>query len=365
MTLARVAAALVPTAAVGASLVACTLTRPLDYLTSGAADAAAPSDGSGDGGASNGGPDGEAPATPVADAQFGPRNLAQDAENLYWSNADGAIMTAPKQGGAARKIAGVPPPATITWIAADSGPGGDLFVIAADAVQRVPKAGGELVLVEKDAPKPRALAVDADAIFVAHSDLDSDAAAFLARYARDGTNRATLSVDGDDPLTVALHGDSVFWAGSTLDYGAVFELPKNAPAGSGATAKVYRGPSQNDSVYPDLAEAFAVDDEAIYFIEIDVAYRLPRTQEAKASILFEPPEGTNPVAFAFDGKDLYIADRRENGAIVRVAKTGGPPIAVATGQAVPTAIVADATSVYFTVQGTGLAPDGAVLRIAK
>ena len=362
VTLARALGALV--AASGLAVVACTLTRPLDYLTSGTADGSSPGDGGIDGGGTGGSPDAEAAVTTIAEAQFSPRNLAQDAENLYWSNADGAIMTAPKIGGPARKIASIAPPAAITWISADSGAGGDLFFIAADAVQRVPKSGGEPVLVEKDPPTPRAVAVDADAIFVAHSDFDAIVPGFLARYSRDGSSRAVLSSD-DDPMAVALHGSSVFWAGSTIDFGAVFELPKDAPPDSADQAKIYRGPSEDDAVYPDLAEAFAVDDEAIYFIELDVTYRLARSRTTKAQALFEPPEGAIPVAFAYDGRDVYIADRRERGTIIRIPKGGGAPTAVAANQAVPTAVVADATSVYFTVQGTGLAPDGAVLRIAK
>ncbi|MBX3264307.1 MAG: hypothetical protein KF782_31840 [Labilithrix sp.] len=350
------AAAVATGFAIVAGLAACTFTRSLDYLTSG--DAA-------DGGR-DGGPDGEAPlGETIAEAQLSPKNLAQDEENLYWSNADGAIMTAPKKGGEARRIAVAPSGAPVVWIAADRGAGGDVFVIAGAAVRRAPKAGGELVLVEDDPPAPRALAVDDDAIFVVHEDLNAAEPGFLARYAKDGTNRAQLSVEGDDPLAVALHADSVFWAGNTIEYSAIFELPKDAPPDAGATAKVHRGSGIDDSVYADTPAAFAVDDEAIYYNEVDVTFRLPRAEGSAPAIVFEPPEGVNPVAFAYDGANLYVVDQRERGAVIRIPKGGGAPLAIASNLPAPTSVVVDTSAVYVAVQGSGLSPDGAVLRLAK
>ncbi|MBX3204902.1 MAG: hypothetical protein KF764_07525 [Labilithrix sp.] len=353
------ARSVVAAACVAGALVACTLTRPLDYLTSGAADGGVEA-------GPGGGLDGEAPAAePVAEGQFSPKNLVQDADNLFWSNADGAIMTAPKQGGEARKIVAVPAGTAITWLAADRGAGGDLFVIAGAAVQRVPKAGGALTLVEDDVPAPRALAVDDDAIFVVHAELNATERGFLARYARDGTKRALLSIEGDDPAAVALHGDSVFWAGNTIEYGAIFELPKSAPDDAGGAAVIHRGPGIDDSVYADTPEAFVVDDEAIYFNEADVTFRLPRAAGSTPAIVFEPPEGVNPVAFAYDGANLYVADQREKGSVIRIPKGGGAPLAIVSNLPAPTSIAVDASAVYVAVQGSGLSPDGAVLRIAK
>ena len=363
MKTSRVVRALFAGAAALGAITACTLARPLDYLTS-AGDAGG-QEVEREGG-SSGEIDGEAPRDAVADAQLAPRNLTQDSDNLYWSNADGVIMTVAKAGGPTRAVATAPAGAAVAWLTADSDPQGDLFLIAGDAVHRVPKAGGDLTLIEKDTPRPRALAVDDDALFVAHSDESSSSFGHLARFSKDGTSRAFLSVDGDEPVAVALHGDSVFWAGLSEDgSGVVFELPKNAPPDAGASAKVHKGPGVDDEVYPDTAEGFAVDDEAIYFLELDDVYRLARGQALVPATLFDAPEGAKPASFAYDGQSVYIADQRDKGAVIRVAKTGGAPTVVASNQPVPTSVVVDATSVYFTVQGTGLSPDGAVLRVRK
>ncbi len=360
MTAARAVVALVSTITVAASLFACTLTRSLDYLTSGEPDGG----GSGRDGGDALGDSGAGVAAPLAPAQFSPRNLAQDAESLYWTNGDGAIVTVPKTGGATRTIATIAPPATVTWLSADSAAGGDLFLIVDDAVKRVPKAGGEVVLVERDLPKPAALAVDTDAIFVIHGDLDAVEPGFLARYARDGSTRTTLSPEDHEPRALALHGTSVFWAADGLETSGVFELPKDAAGDAGAPMRIY----DDDDLFIDTAEAFGVDEQAIYFFDFETLKRLDRGSsepQTRLTTLFEPPGGTVPTAFAHDTTNLYVVDRRDRGAIIRVPKTGGPPSAIASNQEVPTAVVADATAIYFTVQGTGLAPDGAVVRVVK
>lgn len=65
--------------------------------------------------------------------------------------------------------------------------------------------------------------------------------------------------------------------------------------------------------------------------------------------MFSPPREASLSAFAFDGASLYLVNERQNGAIVRIPKSGAEIRAV----------------VYFTVQGSGYEPDGAVLRAAK
>jgi hypothetical protein len=362
MTLASTARVAGMTLLAGAAFVACTLMRPLDYLTSGVADG-----GIEEGGGSGSDADGDAAAAgrTLAEGQFSPRNLAQDSDALYWSTADGAIMSVPKAGGTARKVADVADTADISWIAADNGAVGDLFVIVDGAVERVPKTGGELTMVESDTLPALALAVDDESIFVIHSDPDAVQFGFLARYARDGSKRVVLSVEDDDPRAVALFGSSVFWSGSTIDYGAIFELPKNAPPDAGAGATVHRGPRIDDAVYADTPTAFTVDDEAIYFNEVDVTYRLERSQTTPAVMLFEPPEGVTPVAFADDAQELFIVNQREKGSIIRIAKAGGPPAALAADLPAPTAAVADESAVYITLQGSGVSPDGAVIRLEK
>lgn len=337
------------TAAVAATLGACSFARPLDYLTAGDASEAR---------------EGGLPVDTVASGQLNPRHLTQDRTNLYWSNGDGVIMKVAKTGGAAIKVSSAPAGQPVGWIAADPDEDGELWMIAGTGVYRVSKAGGDPVPVESETPSPKALAVDEDYLFVVHYDENGAIPGRLVRFSKANVaSRTVLSGEKDNPYTVVLHGGSVFWNDESGDIGAIFELPRDAPAG--ATPKVYR-PGTNEDVYVDVPGAFAVDDEAIYYTQEAILFRLSRSQPATRSVVFSPPRDAWLSGFAFDGASLYVLlDERENGAVVHVSKSGAGLRPVATNLRVPTAVVVDSVFVYFTVQGSGYEPDGAVLRAKK
>lgn len=357
MTIARAAMLGVAGASV---LLACTVTRSLDYLTNGGPDGGVglPETSSSSGG------EGGVGSERVAPDQFNPRNLSQDADNLYWSNGDGAIMTASKSGGAARKLGAAPAGAPITWLAPAPGAGGDLFLIAGDGVFRVAKAGGELVPFESDKPKALALAVDDTAVFVAHSDPNAAELGHIARFDTTGGSRAYLSVEGDDPQALALEGSSVFWLGTDAEgTGVVFELPKTAPNDAGAGATAHKA---TNGVFTESPRTFAVDKDAIYYLDEGAFVRLARNAGTSSpATVFQVPTESKPNVAALDAQFLYIVDERASGSILRVAKTGGIPDVIAANLQAPTSVVVDDRAVYFAIQGSATGPDGAILKVSK
>jgi hypothetical protein len=67
-------------------------------------------------------------------------------------------------------------------------------------------------------------------------------------------------------------------------------------------------------------------------------------------------------SIVLDGDQVYATN---DTSVVKVAKSGGTPTILATGQTKATSITLDSTSIYWLDQGSLLAPDGAVRKLAK
>jgi hypothetical protein len=350
------------------ALWACTFTRSLDYLTQGAPAGAGTSGGPGPGdeeretsiGDENKGPiitKGE----PLATEQLSPQNLTQDRENLFWSGSDNSIMTVPKAGGSVRKVATTT--GVIAALAADPEPGGDLFVAVGNAVLRTPKAGGGTFgEVEREDPPPVSIVVDEAHVFVLHSEGELGEG-HIARWDKGGGGRAILSQELDAPVAIALSRDSVLWAGTNPDGElVVFSLPKTAPHDAGGTALVYKGGTAGLDVMSKTG--FAVDDQAIYYLEYDTgrAYRANRVANAVPTPLTSIPPGSMPTALVIDTDNVYILDQRPSGGVLRVSKKGGAPEVFIPDTTIPTNLAVDEKALYFTVQGLEISAKGTVLR---
>lgn len=355
-------------ATVGVSFVACTFTRSLDYLQNGGPIT---TDGGNDApiSSSSGGTDGTAPPFEgFVKAQFDPKHVTLDADTIYWSTGDGAIMAAPKATGEARKLGSVNAGTQVTWLAADPGNGttGNLYVVSDRELKRIPKAGGDLTLVEKDIVKPNAVVVDDTNLFVAHYDENGAQTGNVARFTKDGMNRVEISLPDDDPNAVAIQGGSVFWPGlSAVDsVGVIYEAPKNVGPDAGASATVHK--ASNGDIAVDQSDAFAVDADAIYYFAAPSVMRLGRVGNPAATIVFDAPTGTDFVAFAVDDANVFVAELRADGAVLRCPKTGGVPATLAANKGTaPTSIAVDDQYVYFTVEGSKRGPDGAIVRVSK
>jgi hypothetical protein len=345
---------------------ACTFTRPLDYLASSADGGE--SGGGGDAARRDGGAGDETGIAPpqltgeiVAAGQSAPLNLAQDADNLYWSVSDNTIVTAPKGGGEPRPVGTAP--GLVDAIAADPAAGGDLFVIAGEKVVRIAKSGGAATVIDGESPRPRALVVDDRYVFVLHAEDDFGEGTIL-RFKKDGSERAILSVEADTPVAIALHGPSVLWAGSDVDGElVVFSLARNAPDDAGATAQIYKGGSAGIDV--KTKRGLAVDDQAIYYLAYDTetVRRVLRMGSPAPVTILSGPSGADITAIAIDAEHVYALDERAGGGILRASKSGATVEPFVPNVPVPTSLVVDGRALYYTVQGVEIGAKGSVLRV--
>lgn len=369
----RAAKLVLPSILTASVFFACTFTRSLDYLTNGSDGGVTEGGSSGDG---NSGPLPESGlpsnAETLASAQFNPRNLAQDAVNLYWTSND-AIMARPKAGGDVKTLASAGAGKIVSWLAPDVNEGGVLFVIVDAAVQKVDKAGGALTLVEQDAPPPIAVVASGANIFVAHAD-DNSLVGQVLRFALNGSQRAQLTGPEFNPRGLAVVGETLFAAGDDADgLGIVHSLPTSATAdgdgGTTPTATIYK-PAGSVDIYPDGPTMFAADEQALYWFDSAVdkpsVFRIGRASpSSNATPVFEAPDGTRIGHLVVDRDNVYLTDERPGGAVIKIPKAGGAPSPIAQNQPVPTGVVVDDKYVYFTLQGTALGPDGSVLRVPK
>lgn len=105
-------------------------------------------------------------------------------------------------------------------------------------------------------------------------------------------------------------------------------------------------------VYVDGEKLYYSDNQALY--SLDKAGGTPSVLAMSAST---NATGIHPV-FAFDDESIYFGDRASttagaaNGTVSKVSKSGGTPTVLATGQAGPSSVVLDDTSVYWINEGT-------------
>ncbi len=351
-----------------ATFAACTLSQSLGYLTEGP-----------DGSADTGTPDRVLPddanaldgATlpPVQElvtGQRAPRRLVHDADNLYWANDDGVIMTAPKSGGAPREVTKVTVAGGIDWLAVESDPGG--FVYARAGAQadllRVAKSGGAATKIAGGNPPIDAVVVDGTSVFLGRPDEFAPEGGLVVRTARDGTNPVTL-VSGVNPGSMAIHDGVLVFSNTPIDENADYNMLAIAKdAVPGTTPQIYSSSTAGGPL-PDSLAGFAVDKDAIYYVESGVVYRLPRLQKSAPEKLAQGQDEENETRIAIDDTFVYVAEERTGSALLRATKTGGSQaVPIAQDLARPTAVVADDKGIYFTTLGPGT-DTGKVLRIAK
>lgn len=349
------------------TFVACTLSQSLDYLTKGSdgAETGAPDGAATDAPANV---DGEAlpPIRELATNQRAPRRLVQDANNLYWANDDGAIMTLPKAGGTPREIAKSAVAGGIDLLAVDADPAGHVYVRAGTVVElfRVPKAGGALAKIAGGDPPIEGVLVDDRNLYLGRPDEFEIDGGVLLRAQKDGTNPVTL-VTAVNPYAMALHEGVIVFNNTPVDENADYEMRAIAKdAVPGSPTQLYASSTAGGPL-ADSLEGIAVDKDAIYYVEGGVVYRLPRLQSTAPEKLAQGQDIENETRIAIDDLHVYVAEERTSSTLQRVVKTGGAaPTTIAVDLARPTSVVVDATAVYFTVLGPGT-DTGKVLSIAK
>lgn len=253
--------------------------------------------GAGPTGAADGAPSGK----PVQIASGGERYLALDADSVYFTSA------------------------------------------SEQAVQRVPKSGGDKVTIVGGQTLPAAIAVDDARVFWA-----SSAPSSVRTCAKSGCASATqLATSGDFPYGLTLDSSTVFWLVSN-ESGSLEAVGKD---GAGA---------QTLSPKLGYAQWVVADDVAVYFTTAGDGNVIRYDKAQKTSTAIASGESA-PHGIAVDGANVYFGTH--DGFVKKVPKGGGAPVVVASGQGFVEGLAVDDQSLYWTSAGGGDA-DGSIQRCA-
>lgn len=248
-----------------------------------------------------------------------PWGLAVDSQRVYWSNmTSGEILSLPLSGAASP-----------TKLADKQSDPGDIAIDDSFVYWTNFSAGGAVTRVGKDGAAgglkqvaagtgPWGVTVDDTYVWFTNSD-----GSIRQVVKSGGSPTSPISVPGSNPKSITSDDTELFW--TELDSGKVMKAPKVDPNSNKQEMAI-------DQVKPS---SVVVDANFIYWVATG-SYA-----QAQCS--------------AADGK------------VMKVAKTGGTPITLVSGQACPTDLAVDGEHVYFVNQGTFLAQtyqyDGAVMRV--
>lgn len=357
---------LLAAAACAATLAACTIFAPLDYLQSGGdtepddAETGAPAEG---------GADAEAPsrtATTLFPKQELPTLLRDDGTALYWLNAGTSIVRRGDKAGGTPRDVGKAGEATVD-LEVDQGPSGFVYWVQGKQIRRAAKDGsdaGSSVLL--DGPRDILdIAVDDTTIYYVAVD-DAAGIGSLERMPKGGGASSTVDPDANlDVILVTTSAAKVTYADST---GVVYTLPKTSDGGAGRT-KV--GNENNDLIDPDVTVGIRTDDSALFWAEENLGADQPATIDRHllaagvgGAVIYSDPKA-KPSALAIDDTYVFWTDI-QLGTVRRALKTDQAArgeLLLAT-QPRPSGVAVDASKVYVTLQGAGT-NDGAVVVFDK
>jgi hypothetical protein len=341
--------------------VACTFVQSLDYLQNGGPPST-------DGGVDQETsvlPDGGVAPVVLVPNQTKPGLLAQDSTALYWEAA-GAIMTAPKAGGRARQLGFV---SDALMLAVDDDPAGAVYVAAGRDVIRLLKTGGDAGTVfagdAASALTVDTVAADQASLFVLQVDTMALEPSLLSRMGKDGGAPVVLDPDSG-PATMNIDSKVVLWFDPNDNNvnGAFHELPKTAAPGTASTALLL---TKGDDT-PATSDDIVLDDTSLYWLTVEATTGTPtivsrkREKTGTAIVLYRGAATETFSSIAADATNLYVIETSTS-SILRVPKQGGKADKLLVGLQAPSSLVVDATSLYFTVEATGM--QGAVMTLAK
>lgn len=190
---------------------------------------------------------------------------------------------------------------------------------------RMPKEGGEPVMLAKGKGFQE-LAVDEENVYWTNAEAE-----VVLQVSRRGGTPRVLAAEQNNPTSLQLDASSVYW----LAGDAVWRVDK----AGGKAVELFSGLGQ--------PAGLAVDDTSVYWYSTfsGKLMRGPKKGRAPRAIA---EEETTLHGFFIDERFVYWSFGNQGSAQVRrLAKAGGKPASVVTGQAVPAALAQDTSSVYW------------------
>lgn len=249
--------------------------------------------------------------------------VAVDATHVYWLDAEGNVMSVPKCGGTATKLAN-----------AGSAGADSLGAFAIDATSAYWVAGpNDLFAAPLSGGTPATLAsnVDTLGITVKGAEVYSVTRSFVVSLPVHGGTPSKLAESSSYALGLPAADDAnVYWVGE-----GVFSAPR-----SGGTATTL-------ATTRDVATGLAIDDANVYWCDSsDPAAPIMRTPKAGGPSVTLATNQFGATGFATDGRDVYWTIDGIDGAVVKVAVGGGSVTTLASATS-PAAIAVDGTGVYW------------------
>ncbi|MFS8071218.1 MAG: hypothetical protein ACMG6S_33025 [Byssovorax sp.] len=271
----------------------------------------------------------------LASSLYFATRIALDATRVYWTSAAGTVSALPLAGGAIATLAsGQDDPFDL---AVDAH--GVYFTNAgANTVSALPLDGGPPSLLS-DAGNPLGIVVRSDVVYFTDSydKVSSD----------DHVRRVPLP--GGPPSVVAATPGA--WMLAVDDARAYWTDPKggavwSAPLGGGAPTLLASGLVD--------AKEIEVDADAAYVAALEATYRIPLAGGPPQALVWGAGRG-----LAIDATHVYVG--AADGRVLRVAKTGGPALALARTELYASDIAVDDHHVYWIARSK----DGTLVRTPK
>jgi hypothetical protein len=271
--------------------------------------------------------------------------IAVDTANLYWGTADsagatGTVMKMPLAGGSPVAVASAP---------------GLIVALAVDATSVYWSTSAQTLLSAPlsgiDGGSPAQLAMD-----LAQGLALDATSVYWASYNDDSVNKVPkVPVDGGSPVVLVPAPDGGVAGGNqiTLDTTSVYWT--NRVTGAVSSAPLAGGTGTPLATGPTGASGIAVNGSTVYWGNKSSIESVP-VDGGAANVLASPPSGGD--GLLIDSGHLYWTNGVD--AVYKMPLAGATPVALATGQARPTGIAVDATSVYFANRG-----DGSIKKVLK
>jgi hypothetical protein len=292
-------------------------------------------------------------ATVLASGQRCPFGLAADETTLYWATWDG-LFAMDKAGGDVRLVGAMPPGAEPGYGAPVIVPDGDSLYTGPYGVVRLPKGGGEGVLLDSGQNASRYLAVDAtDVYFAGWPDGDTS----LRRVSKAGGPVVEVASCPIDCGPLAVDERYVFAVSCSL-------LRVDKRGGGGVLEKAGAAPVLlAEGSCANLGQAIVTDEDNVYWTIDGASGRssIARIAKSGGEVTILGDTISNLTAIAHDAEFVYWVDL---GAleglgpwvfrIARVAKAGGPVEDLAYGQWLSgrdlavMGLAVDDSAIYFT-----------------